>query len=107
MAASKIYIKVKTEELEKTAGEVERTIKKLEDSFQKTEKVVKSVSSFWEGDGATEFINAFTGRSSVIQTSIRRLKENVIDLEQMAGVYKQAEKEAKEIARSLSSDVII
>lgn len=104
---SGIRIKVKTEVLVASALQTEKNISKLSQSFQIIEKAVKSSSSFWEGEGAAAFIEAYNKRTENINTAIRRFTEDVNDLQTIAGIYKQTEKEAKETAKSLSSDVII
>ncbi|MBR2100378.1 MAG: WXG100 family type VII secretion target [Eubacterium sp.] len=102
-----ISLKVTPEILVSTAGQVKGSISKTEASFRNLEAEVKSVRSFWEGDGANQFVQAFLVRSDRINTSIRRFMEDVNDLEKMAGVYVAAENSAKETIELLSSDVII
>ena len=46
-----------------------------------------SLSSAWEGEAATAYINKFKSLETDIQTLIRMINEHVSDLNQMAEAY--------------------
>lgn len=67
---------------------------------------VTSLSSVWEGEAATAYVQKFKGLEDDIQKLIRMVQEHATDLEQMAGEYSRAESEIQSEIGSLSSDVI-
>ena len=69
--------------------------------------LVTGLSSAWEGDAATAYINRFSQLEDDIQRMIAMITEHTNDLNEMAAVYEQAEQANIETIESLPTDVII
>lgn len=100
-------ILVTPEELIATAGEFSTQGTTIANLTSEMTNKVTSLSSAWEGDAATAYINKFKGLEDDIQKMIRMVNEHVRDLQDMAAAYQQAESANIEEIGSLSSDVII
>lgn len=105
--ATGISIKVKTEELVSTAGDVEQKIQNLEQMFQRVEQTVQASRSYWDGEGRSAYWSAYQKKMQIIQTALRRFRENVTDLREIAGVYEAGEREAAAINTALRVDEIV
>lgn len=104
---NEIVIRVKTEQLVSVAGSVESKIQRLERVFSDIERQVNATRQYWEGDGAVAFQAAYRGKQETIRTAFRRFRENVEDLHEIAGVYRQAEQEAVKKNAALSTADIV
>ena len=101
-----IVIKVDTDQLLSAADDVEKRIRQLEKSFADMEEKISSTLNFWEGEGASSFIAAYRGKREMVNTALRRFRENAVDLRVIAGVYTQSERDATENVAVLPSDCI-
>ena len=68
---------------------------------------VTGLSSVWEGNAATAYINKFRGLEDDIQKIVGMIQEHARDLEEMASNFTSAENEAESLIENLSSYVII
>ncbi len=68
---------------------------------------VEGLSSVWEGDAASAYIAKFRGLDDDIQLMNRMIQEHVVDLQEMASIYSQAETANIDEISELSSDVIV
>lgn len=87
-----ITVKVQTERLISTAGDVEAKIRRLERAFAAMGQTVNASRRYWEGDGVASFQAAYRKKNDAVQTAFRRFRENVADLREIAGVYEQSER---------------
>ena len=101
-----ITVRVETDRLISVSGEVEQKIKQLEQAFSDMEQKISASQGFWEGDGASAFMTQYRSRKDIIDTALLRFRENVTDLQQIAGVYVQVEQSALETANALPGDCI-
>lgn len=100
-------IKVTPEQLQSTSTEFAakgQTIGTL--TTQMTDLVV-GLSSVWEGEAATAYVNKFRQLDDDIQKMIRMVQEHSDDLNEMAKVYIDSEIANSEEIENLSGDVII
>ena len=67
---------------------------------------VASLTSAWEGEASTAYINKFKSFETDIQVLNRMIQEHVNDLQQMAELYISAENANVEDASSLASGII-
>jgi uncharacterized protein YukE len=102
-----ITIKVNTEKLVEVSASVSGQIRKTRTAFEAIDKMVQAAGSYWDGSGHQAFLNAYRRRLSVINESLVRFQENVTDLQEMAGLYVEAEREATDKATTLPNDLII
>lgn len=100
-------IRVKTEQLVSIANNVETKIQRLEQVFSDIDQTVSTSRQYWEGDGASAFLTAYQSKQDAVQTAFRRFRENVQDLQEIAGVYSQAEQAAvQENAALTTADIV-
>ena len=104
---SGMKLSVKPDRLETVSGQVNTVINKVEKSFQQVENIVEKSSGYWEGDGRTAYVSSYRKKKDTVNVAIRRLRENVTDLQRIAGIYKEGEQKAFQAAEGLPKDVII
>lgn len=105
--SSGIRIKVKTEELQLVANEVEEQIKRLKQKLETVDDVVKRSSAYWEGEGQSAYIQTYHKKSESVENTLKAFSDHIANLRIMAGVYEAAEESAVETVNALSSDVIV
>lgn len=99
-------VRVTAEQLKTQASEVERLIGKLEKQYGDLDTAIRKTSGYWIGDAGDLHRKKYTEGKEKVNEIIKRWKEHPKDLLVMAGLFDEAEKEAKEIADSLPADVI-
>ena len=97
---------VKTEVLVSQSEEVSKQISNTENAFSELKNLISATSSYWIGEAGEVHRTNYMNRESDVETAIRRLREHVVDLKTMAGVYDEAEKTAQSEAQNLISEVI-
>lgn len=98
---------VTTEQLTSTAEEFSAQGTVISNLTTEMVQKVTALSSAWEGEAATAYINKFNSLEDDIQKMIRMINEHVQDLNEMANAYRQVEDANLEDINGLSSDVII
>lgn len=68
--------------------------------------IIKSLSSSWQGEASTAYLNKFTQLEDDMDKIYRMINEHVNDLQEMANNYKMAEQANVESANALAGDVI-
>lgn len=101
-----ISIKVNTEQLLAAAGNVSSAIDKMERIFSDVEKKVYASSVYWEGDGNNKYVSNMKKKQDTINIAIKRFRENVTDLQNIANNYNTAESANNKLIPGLPSDVI-
>ncbi len=104
---SGMILKVTTEDLIVAADLASKQIDRVEKDFDQLEKLVNQAQNYWEGDGCDAYRQSFAKRKEVLVTALKRFRENVTDLQTIAGVYEEAEAQATEHSAVLPSDVIV
>ena len=99
-------IKVSPEKLKETASSFSSEGSKIQTLTNEMLNKISALSSAWEGEAATAYINKFKSLETDIQTLIRMIKEHVSDLNQMAEAYATTERQNESDASSLSSGII-
>ncbi len=102
-----ITIKVKTDVLEARAEGARKQIQKVENYFDSIGEMVNRSASYWEGQAGEAHRREYTEYLEEIKESLARFKENIIDLQKIAGIYRQNEQVATEIGSRLPADLII
>ncbi len=69
--------------------------------------LVTGLSSAWEGEAASAYINKFSQLEDDIQKMISMINEHTNDLNEMANVYQQAEQANMQTIETLPVDVIV
>lgn len=101
-----IEVKVSTERLRSAADDVERKIQRLEGVFASIQQRVNRSRGYWDGDGVSAHIAACRKKDDAIRTALRRFRENVTDLREIAGVYEESERKITAANNALSSNWI-
>ncbi len=99
-------IKVSPQKLIATAEEFGSEGATMNDLVSQMINLVTSMSSSWEGDASTAYINKFRSFESDLQVLNRMIQEHVRDLEQMSNLYSTTEQSNADDAAALSSGII-
>ena len=68
--------------------------------------LARNLSSQWEGEAATAYINKFNELEDDMQLISKKITEHVTDLQEMASIYENAEKLAQESGSGLNAQLI-
>lgn len=99
-------INVSTEKLIQTSSEFSSQGNTISSLTSEMLNLIAALSSSWEGEAATTYMNKFRSLETDIQTLNRMIQEHVNDLQQMATIYSDAEQSNIEAAASLVSGVL-
>lgn len=100
-------LNVTPQELINTATEFQSQGTQVSNLTSEMMSLVTGLSSAWEGDAATAYINRFSQLEDDIQRMVAMITEHTNDLNEMAAVYEQAEQANIETIESLPTDVIV
>ena len=89
-------LKVRTEELTQQASTVRNQI-----GFDALKQLVDGTANFWIGEAGEHHRSQYQSKLEQIETILRRYREQVRDLEEMAGVYVDVEQLNEEIGDAL------
>lgn len=97
---------VTPEELAVQAAQVRSAAKDLQDSFNRMKNLVAETGNYWKGKAANAHRDGYAKNQTTIDEIIARYQEHVRDLEEMAGVYREAETAATNLADELPAITI-
>ena len=100
-----MIIRVTPQELKNQSNQVLADIKSIEGHWKSIASLVKGSKNYWEGDASNTHIRIYKDVEDDVNEIIKRLKENPVKLQIMAGVYDEAERTAETQAAQLPSDV--
>lgn len=100
-------LRVEPQQLISTASEFSNQGSTISNLTSQMVSLVTGLSSAWEGDAATAYINKFKGLEDDIQRMIAMVNEHASDLEEMASIYMEADAANADLANGLVSDVIV
>lgn len=95
------HLKVQTEALVQQAGTVRQQLIQMEKQFNELKRLINGTANFWIGEAGDHHRNIYQGNLGRIEEIIYRYQEHIIDLEQMAGVYDEAERMSEQIGDEL------
>lgn len=104
--AGELRTEVTTEELVAQADQVRTAAKELQDSFDRMKSLIAQTENYWKGDAADAHRKGYDKNQTSIEEIVARYQEHVRDLEEMAGVYSAAEKQAADLADELPASTI-
>jgi len=107
ISSAGFIIKVSPQDLYNHSSELKKQIDVLNRLLESVYNKVDSTSHYWQGDASEKYRKEFKNNRTETDTAIKRLMEHVGDLQTIAGTYEGVEKENINIARQLSSDVIL
>ena len=94
-------LKVRTEELTQQASTVRNQIGSMESGFDALKQLVDGTANCWIGEAGEHHRSQYQSKLEQIETILRRYREQVRDLEEMAGVYVDVEQLNEEISEAL------
>ena len=97
---------VTPEKLIETSSEFSTCMSQVQNLTSSMMEQVRSMSSFWEGEAATAYLNKFNELEDDIQRVHTMIQEHVTDLNEMASIYQKAESKSQEISGALSGNVL-
>lgn len=97
---------VTPEKLISTSGEFSGCMSQVQSLTTSMMDLIRGMSSFWEGEAATAYLNKFNELQDDIQRIHTMINEHVKDLNDMARIYQEAEKKSQEISGALSGNVL-
>ena len=97
---------VTPEKLIETSSEFSTCMGQVQTLTSSMMEQVRGMSSFWEGEAATAYLNKFNELEDDIQRVHTMLQEHVTDLNEMASIYQKAESKSQEISGALSGNVL-
>lgn len=100
-------IRVSTGQLRAAAKDAAGCIDTVSMHFDNIEELVRTSSTYWSGEGQEAYLQSYIARIERIQQALAGFRDNIGDLEQIAGIYEAAEKEVAQSTEPLSSNVII
>ena len=106
MDGSEVRIKVQTEKLVATSTKVNGSITKCRNSFEQMDSVLRGTSRYWEGEGHSSALKAYTSRADDIERVFNTIAKHVQDLNVIAGTYEDVEGFATEMSNILLGDII-
>lgn len=95
------HITVTPEELVAQADQVRNAAREMQESFNRMKDLVNETGNYWKGEAADAHREGYTKNQTSIEQIIARYQEHVRDLEAMAGVYREAEIAATNMADEL------
>lgn len=98
-------IRVTPQELRDQSVQVEEDIKAIEKHWKAITDLVNGTKNYWEGEASITHIGIYQDVEEEVNAIIRRLAENPVKLQTMAGVYETTERTAEAAAAELPSDV--
>lgn len=100
-------ILVTPEQLTSTANEFNSIMVQVQGIATSMTDQVNGMSSKWQGDAATAYINKFNQLNDDIAKLASMISEHVKDLNEMASRYSSTEQANEELANSLAGDIIV
>jgi WXG100 family type VII secretion target len=102
-----IILKVTPEVLTRMAEDIEKQISDIQNQFSSIDTEVCKTRSYWEGDASEKHKAQYDSLKKEMDEAVKRLKSQPVNLLKMAGLYTETESQQKEVAQSLSADVIV
>lgn len=100
-----MVIRVTPQELRNQSNQVLADIREIEKHWQGISDLVNGTKTYWEGDAGTTHMGIYKDAEEEVNKIIKRLKDNPVKLQTMAGVYDSAEAAAEASAAELPADV--
>ena len=101
-------LRVTPEKLQSTASSFESTGATIMNLTQQMTSIVTSLSGqVWSGEAATSYVNKFNGLQDDMERIHKMVQDHSKDLQEVAQQFITAENANKDLANSLSSDVIV
>lgn len=99
-------LKVAPEQLSAKSVEIKRKTDLIRREFASLESRMEKTTSYWNGEANDTYRAKYKEFKDVTEEIIKRLEEHVRDLNMMAGVYSNTEKNIENTIENLPTDII-
>ncbi len=99
-------IKVSPDILIAKADEVESGISRMRQLFSNVKSSIDRTASYWEGEAGDLHRRAYLKRQAEVEEMLKKLRQRVNELEQLAASYTDAERANTSAANALATNVI-
>lgn len=107
MSIGSYVLKVTPEQLQSKAGEIDGQISKIETAFDGISSIIDSSTNYWQGEASDSYRSKYKSEKDDIAKMLKRVKEHVTDLNNIASNYTKAEAKNKDMSNQLPADVIV
>lgn len=101
------FLKTDPDVMRAKAAAVQVKIREMQASFEALENTIRKTQTYWIGEAGDAHRDFFNKTKEEREEILKRLMEDVTDLNQMAAQYSSTEKEVAALSEELPSDVII
>lgn len=101
-----IQLKVEVSELKSKADEIKGYLADITKNWEQICGTVANSESYWEGEAGDQYRKYLSDNKDEAEKLLKELGGYTPKLMDMAGIYEDAEQEAKEIINQLEGDVI-
>lgn len=95
------------EKLISTSSQFQQCDSTVNSLTQNMMDIVGQLSSTWAGEAATEYYNKLKGLQGDVQKLHKMIQEHTTDLQDMAKIYQDAEKDAQQTSSALKTNEIV
>ncbi len=100
-----ITVKVSTAEMRNQSNQVLDDVRQIERHWERISRIINGTRNYWEGDASNAHIRIYKDVEGDVNAIMARLKQNPVKLQQMAGVYEEAEAGAEAVSNNLPTDL--
>lgn len=100
-------IKVTPEQLEMVSTEVLEKVRGTEMAFENMSSIIENSCLHWESDANTKMREIYEIRKDDYARIFREIRQHILNLQTIAGVYKEVEKVNADFSADLPADLII
>ena len=97
---------VTPEEMQAAASELSGYVSVMSECFQQMRSTMTQTGGYWVGEAGEAHRKLYQDQTEKIDEIIARYNEHVRDLNEMAGVYSQAEQEAAAMVEELPMSLL-
>ena len=99
-------LKVTPEEMVAAASELSGCVNRMNECFNQMKNLMAASNSYWVGEAGDAHRRLYEQQIPKTEEIISRYNEHVRDLNEMAGVYSEAESAADSIADELPASIL-
>lgn len=100
-----IILKVDTGVMKDQANQVMTDVRNIEKHWNSIGKLINNSRNYWEGEASDAHIKIFREVEGDIDKIIQTLKQEHIKLQQMAGIYEDADTKAEQQSQPLQTEI--
>lgn len=94
------------DELREQSEKVRQNANVMRTIWQEITHLVNTTNTYWNGEAAEHFRNAFNNYTDVIESMASKVENQAVRLERIAGVYDEAAIQTEQIIEALPTDIL-